>query len=36
LRAKKTYGLKVLLISNAFGVSVWRVVLNSPFSRLVF
>ena len=31
LRAKKTYGLKVLLISNAFGVSVWRVVLTNPF-----
>jgi len=30
LRAKKTYGLKVLLIYNAFAVSVWRVVLNSP------
>jgi len=36
LRAKKTYGLKVLLISNAFGVSVWRVVLNNPFSIWFF
>jgi len=31
LRAKKTYGLKVLLIYNAFAVSVWRVVLTNPF-----